>query len=93
MKWWLISDEDVKTIRRRLTSKVALHALDTGLHVTDCVPSDYDTSKQTNIRDSPKIKEETENECCPKCGQTEDHTGEYPCSLCGRPTLWDEKAS
>lgn len=27
---------------------------------------------------------------CPQCGQTEYHTGEYPCSLCSRPMLWDE---
>lgn len=47
MKWWLISDEDVKTIRRGLTYTAqsirgqALHALDTGLHVTACTPDDY----------------------------------------------------
>jgi ribosomal protein L37E len=30
---------------------------------------------------------------CPKCGQTEYHSGEYPCSVCGRPILWDEEST
>ena len=30
-------------------------------------------------------------EMCPKCGQKygEYHSGEYPCSECGKPTVWD----
>ena len=34
---------------------------------------------------------QTENDTCPKCGQV-DHgqTGEYPCSECGLPMVWDE---
>ena len=28
---------------------------------------------------------------CEKCNQIEEHSGEYPCQKCGRPTLWDEK--
>lgn len=40
MKYWLISDEDVQVLRQSLTGD-ALHTLETGLHVTDEVPSDF----------------------------------------------------
>jgi hypothetical protein len=31
-------------------------------------------------------------EPCPKCGQTlQGQTGEYPCELCGLPTMWDDE--
>lgn len=46
-KWWLISDEDVQTIRTGLKARTdiltshALHALDSGLHKTDEVPADF----------------------------------------------------
>lgn len=30
------------------------------------------------------------NKKCNKCGQSIYRTGEYPCSECGRPTLWDD---
>ena len=46
-KWWLISDEDVQVIRKGLMhathvkKEKALHALDSGLHVTDEVPEDW----------------------------------------------------
>ena len=34
---------------------------------------------------------ETKQEPCPKCGQIwQGQTGEYPCELCGLPTVWDE---
>jgi hypothetical protein len=39
MKWWLISDDDYKTISKALRD--ALHILDTGLHRTDAIPDDY----------------------------------------------------
>ncbi len=48
-KWWLISDEDVQVIKKSLmyypqaTRKEALHALESGLHVTDAVPDDWKT--------------------------------------------------
>lgn len=51
MEWWLISDEDVKEIRELLNqvncnkkARIALHTLNTGLHKTDCVPSDFSTA-------------------------------------------------
>jgi len=28
---------------------------------------------------------------CDKCNQSEEHTGEYPCEKCGRPTVWDNQ--
>ena len=28
---------------------------------------------------------------CSKCNQVMFHSGEYPCEVCGRPLLWDEK--
>lgn len=37
--------------------------------------------------DKKKVSSKTP---CPKCGQTEYHSGEYPCSECGRPTTWDD---
>ena len=48
-KWWLISDEDVQTIRTGLEARTdtrrrlsqALHALDSGLHETDSIPNDW----------------------------------------------------
>ena len=38
-----------------------------------------------------KEEEEQVDEKCSMCGQTEFHSGEYPCRECGRPTLWDVK--
>lgn len=32
-----------------------------------------------------------DGEKCDNCGQTEYHTGEYPCPTCRRPTLHDEE--
>lgn len=50
-KWWLISDEDVQTVRDGLEEAIdfhpsaqttrALHTLESGLHVTDAVPDDF----------------------------------------------------
>jgi len=39
-KWWLISDEDVQTIRRGV-SGLLLHTLESGLHETDVIPKDW----------------------------------------------------
>ena len=39
-KWWLISDEDVQAIKKGLTGSL-LHALESGLHVTNEVPEDW----------------------------------------------------
>ena len=49
MKWWLISDEDVNEIKKRLDNfKImgALHTLDSGLHETDEVPKDFREKKK-----------------------------------------------
>lgn len=58
-KWYLISEEDVKTIQQQLQNafdlmcpselarhclKEAQHSFDTGLHITTAVPSDYGPS-------------------------------------------------
>jgi len=43
-KWWLISNEDMKEVRKALLApaqKKALHTLDSGLHTTNAVPSDF----------------------------------------------------
>ena len=44
-KWWLISDEDVQVIREGLTGSL-LHTLESGLHITDAVPSDYQSEDE-----------------------------------------------
>jgi hypothetical protein len=31
-----------------------------------------------------------DGEECPECGQLEYHSGEYPCPVCDRPTVWDD---
>lgn len=38
-KWWLISEEDVQAIEKNLAQ--ALHALESGLHMTDEIPEDW----------------------------------------------------
>jgi len=51
-KWWLISDEDVQIIRKSLIAqefmitKTALHTLESGLHMTECIPDDYKEKTQ-----------------------------------------------
>jgi len=43
-KWWLINDEDVKTIKIALIESnqtSALHTLDSGLHLTNEIPDDF----------------------------------------------------
>jgi len=48
-KWWLISAENVDSIRKALESsgqKDALHDLDSGLHITDCIPDDFKEKTQ-----------------------------------------------
>ena len=43
-KWWLISDEDVQSIKKGLVqfqSFSLLHTLESGLHTTDEVPEDW----------------------------------------------------
>jgi len=57
MQWWLISEEDVELIRKGLilfqeereVQRDALHALDSGLHITKAIPDDYadETEKET----------------------------------------------
>lgn len=32
-----------------------------------------------------------DGDVCPVCKQSVYHTGEYPCSECQRPTLWDSE--
>lgn len=57
-KWWLISDEDVQTVRAALNDteewcskaslsdfRRALHHLDSGLHTTERVPADAKITK------------------------------------------------
>lgn len=44
MKWWLISDKDVRKLERELSAGWcydALDTLDTALHKTDAIPDDY----------------------------------------------------
>ena len=43
-EWWLISAENVKSIRKALEDsgqRDALHDLDSGLNTTDCIPDDW----------------------------------------------------
>ena len=47
-KWWLISDEDVQTVKRGLTG-IRLYTLETGLHKTDAVPDDWINNKDDKI--------------------------------------------
>ena len=42
-KWWLISDEDVQTIKKGLTGAL-LRTLESGLHITDVIPADFQSS-------------------------------------------------
>jgi len=44
-KWWLICDDDVQTLKAGLMGSL-LHTLETGLHITNAIPSDYQSSTQ-----------------------------------------------
>jgi len=44
MKWWLISNENVESIRKALEKSGCddvLHDLESGLNTTECVPDDF----------------------------------------------------
>ncbi len=48
MRWWLVSDKDLSEVRKLLSDRVwsqecrdTLHHLETGMHKTDAVPSDF----------------------------------------------------
>ncbi len=56
-----------------------------------------DAGSQTDMKEIMKQLKELgggqtmkENKCTRCLQGDEGQTGEYPCSLCGRPTLWDD---
>jgi hypothetical protein len=58
-QWWLISIEDIEKIRAFLLKMAlkgsgpaadALHALDSGLHLTDAVPDDFKDEEHEKAR-------------------------------------------
>ncbi len=67
-KWWLISDEDVHAIRKGLTGDL-LHTLSSGLHETDAVPTDFQTSTEKPAEEEGRFFEG-------KSEVIESHTGE-----------------
>ena len=68
------------TLVQELVSQGALSFADgTDLLALPLTPGD----ETTQFDDSALLK-------CPVCGQTNlGQTGEYPCSACGLPTVWD----
>ena len=55
--------------------------------VNICVDPNCDTCATGERLDR---ENESISQACSKCGQSEYHTGEYPCEACGRPTTWDD---
>ncbi len=66
-KWWLISDEDVHAIRKGLTGDL-LHTLSSGLHETEAVPTDFQTSTDAPAEEGKVFEGES--------AVIESHTGE-----------------
>jgi len=66
-KWWLLSDEDFCSIAKNLTQAIeeccdadskklledTQHTLETGLHVTDAVPSDFKNKEHRSAPEYP----------------------------------------
>jgi len=63
MKWWLISDKNVKQLQEALeTACDALHSLDSGLHISDTVPSDFSEGALKDILHVVNVWHEIEKE-------------------------------